>query len=621
MFNKIAGRSLWLFALLFADNVSNAQIFTIADGSGAGCQGVIFDSGGQGASGYSNNEDYTFTICPDVPGNAITLNFVSFNLDESGAPNTWDGLSIYDGANSGAPFLGTYQGTSLQSVAFTASTFNTSGCLTLVFQSNTVGTGVFAVTFSCGDSLCDPPTALATMSMPSPATVCAGGTLLFDGSGSFAFPGQQIVSYVWDFDDVAANNPIGSAVSHSFVQAGSHMVQLTVTDSSGCSSTNALGLEVLVGSAADFAGTTGAQVVCLGDSIQLIGGVVSLPYPVNTSVNYGDGLFLPDDVGSPFTSEMIVDQYPEGSTVQGSNSFNGICVDMEHTYMGDPVLQVTCPNGQLLMLHQQGGGGTYIGAANDMDDNSNPIPGECWHYCWSPTATNGTWVENSTTNTTVAGTPPSPALNPGTYEPVGTFDSLIGCPLNGTWTFSSTDLFGADNGFLCGWQLDLNVEQISDSTLVLTTYGAGCDSSFWSGTNISFTSSDCDSITVIPTEPGELVFTYTGINNFGCTFDTSVTITVLPESDPACNVSGILSLDHSGANLYPNPVDELLHFTHTEGLRSYSLFDTDGRLVLTGSITTSQGTTDIPLAGSVPGLYVLVVHGDTGTQRYRVLKR
>ena len=59
----------------------NAQgIFSITDGQISTCNGTLFDSGGQGGTGYQNNENYTVTICPDNPNDVITLDFQSFNL-------------------------------------------------------------------------------------------------------------------------------------------------------------------------------------------------------------------------------------------------------------------------------------------------------------------------------------------------------------------------------------------------------------------------------------------------------------------------------------------------------------------------------------------------------------
>ncbi|MFN9327581.1 MAG: proprotein convertase P-domain-containing protein, partial [Flavobacteriales bacterium] len=63
-----------------------------------------------------------------------------------------------------------------------------------------------------------------------------------------------------------------------------------------------------------------------------------------------------------------------------------VCVSMEHSFMGDLVVYLTCPNGQSVTFHQQGGGGTFIGGALD-GETVPPSPGECWEYCFSPFAT------------------------------------------------------------------------------------------------------------------------------------------------------------------------------------------------------------------------------------------
>ena len=70
-----------------------------------------------------------------------------------------------------------------------------------------------------------------------------------------------------------------------------------------------------------------------------------------------------------------------------------VCINFEHSFMGDLVISLTCPTGQSVVLHQQGGGGTNLG---DPDQAGGAqFPGIGWDYCWSPAATNGTWADNS----------------------------------------------------------------------------------------------------------------------------------------------------------------------------------------------------------------------------------
>ncbi len=91
------------------------------------CGGTFYDSGGP-LNDYSNNEDYTLVICPSTPGQYITVNFTSFNIE-----NNFDYLYIYDGIGSCGTCLGEFTGTTSPGT-ITASSSN--GCLTFQFQSD-----------------------------------------------------------------------------------------------------------------------------------------------------------------------------------------------------------------------------------------------------------------------------------------------------------------------------------------------------------------------------------------------------------------------------------------------------------------------------------------------------
>ena len=302
----------------------------------------------------------------------------------------------------------------------------------------------------------------------------------FNGSASTAQPGYTIQQYLWNFDDGSVDSTSGPIVDHVFTDDGEHVVQLYVTDDNGCKNLNLVDLQVLVSTTPNFGFTSESQSTCFGETVTMVGNAQPVTWTGIPDANFGDGVFLPDDVGLPFTSSLTFEQFDPGQTVTSMSDIESICVEMEHTYMGDLVLQVICPNGQTVILHQQGGGGTYLGAPNDFDSNEAPIFGECWEYCWDPNATNGTWIEN-TGNTTQAGTPPNNSLNPGTYESVQPMTNLIGCPLNGEWTYQSTDLWGADNGFICSWSINFNPAIIPDVTQFTPVIGADADSSVWSG--------------------------------------------------------------------------------------------------------------------------------------------
>lgn len=503
----------------------SAQQISITAGSATSCSGVIEDSGGPNGS-YSDNEDFTLTICPDVPGNVIYLTWFVFNLSTAG--NNDDNISIYDGDNTSATSLGSYTGSALQNLVVSGTVFNTTGCLTIVFHSNNTGIGDFAAGFQCTVP-CLNPTSVATMPEAVPALICQGEAVTFDGSGSTAQNNFNLVQYLWDFDDGTVDSTSGPVVTHIFDEDGEHVVQLYVTDDNDCRNLNLVDLQILVSTTPNFSPTDESVETCFGETVTLFGGAQPTTWTGIPDANFGEGIFLPDDVGLPFTSTLTFEQFDFGQQITSVSNILSICVEMEHTFMGDLVLQVICPNGQSMIFHQQGGGGTYLGEPNDTDSNEDPVFGACWEYCWSPTATNGTWVDNVTAggNTTVAGTPPSGSLNPGTYEPVQTFDNLLGCPLNGDWTYQSTDLWAADNGFICSWSIHFDPTIIPDVTTFTPSFGPEADSSAWvGGTTPDVISANGDTLTFTATAPGVYPFQYAVTDNFGCTYDTTITLTV-----------------------------------------------------------------------------------------------
>ncbi len=522
-------RSALVIPLLsLATFAATAQEFNISGGSATSCQGVIQDSGGPSGD-YSDNENFTFTICPDQPGNVVYLTWFVFNLSTAGQND--DNLTIYDGDNTSALSLGSYTGTALQNLIVSGTVFNTTGCLTLVFQSNGTGVGNFSAGFQCTVP-CQNPSAVATMTESMPALICQGESLTFDGTGSSS-PAGTIVQYLWDFDDGTMDSTTGPVIDHAFMDAGEHIVQLYVTDDNDCGNLNLVDLQILVSTTPSFLGTVESVETCLGATVDLTAVVNPVTWTGIPDANFGGGVFLPDDVGQPFTSSLTFTQFDPGQTITSESNILSICVDMEHTFMGDLVLQVICPNGQSMIFHQQGGGGTYIGAPNDFDSNQDPIFGECWHYCWDPLATNGTFVDNSnagTNNTTPAGTPASASLNPGTYEPVQPFSNLIGCPLNGEWTYQSTDLWGADNGFICSWEINFDPSIVPDVTSFTPDLGTvTSDSAYWSGPDLVYDPVDPLIAQATPSTPGTFNYQFYVMDNFGCIYDTTVSVTIAPQ--------------------------------------------------------------------------------------------
>ncbi|MBK8582443.1 MAG: PKD domain-containing protein [Flavobacteriales bacterium] len=420
--------------LVIGDQRILAQAFPIFNGTANTCVGAMLDSGGQGASGYSNNESITYTICPDTPGGAISLNFITFNLATNGAAPI-DFMAIYDGNSTGAPALGNWTGTGLQGQVVSASAGNPTGCLTVVFRSNNAGTGVFAATITCYQP-CARPTAVATQSA---LRICPGESVTFNSAGSFAAPGFSIASRRWDFGDGVILNNAAASVSHTYALPGAYTAQLYLLDNNGCASTNLVDLVTMVGTRPTFPGTNGTLTGCAGETLCLNGSVTGTEWNELPDPDLGGGVFLPDDVGQCFDSQVTFTQFIPGQTLNSVNDLLPLCINMEPSFIGDLVVNIISPTGQTVTMHQQGGGATFLGVPVDNDATPN-AQGTCWQYCFSPTANNGTWVDNA------GGT-----LASGTYESLNNLNGLVGSQLNGTWTLQISDLWASDNGFVCDW--------------------------------------------------------------------------------------------------------------------------------------------------------------------------
>lgn len=514
--------SLCLSALV-AYNAGAQTNVVIGNGVFESCGGAFLDSGGQGGAGYSNNENFTCTICPDTPGDVITVDFITFDLDESGPQNSWDSMTIYDGDNPGEGTLGTYNGTALQGLFVTATPLNTTGCLTFVFQSNGVGTGNFGGTITC-ETPCDRPVAEATYDAPANNRICVGDVINFDGTPSTAAPGFQIEEWLWDFGDGTTDDS-GPIVSHSWDEPGEYIVELYLIDDNGCASTNRISLQVLVATYPSWDPFYGDTNLCLGQELCLevepddyevtwTGPEVAYENLTNTP--------LPDNVGECFESEIEVAGFAPGQTLTNINDLQSINIAVEHSWLFDLVITVTCPSGESVILHQQmaePGGGNVGSNGTDLG-----IPNtEYYDYSWSNNATQGTWSEVATNET-------SGTLPEGDYNSLQPLEQLEGCDLNGTWSFQVCDLWGGDDGELSSWGLEFNPAIIPDVTEFTPDIGAGPDSSFWAydsnGLDVTFESADGNDICVLPTEEGVWPFTYSVTNNHGCQHDSTFTVTV-----------------------------------------------------------------------------------------------
>jgi gliding motility-associated-like protein len=503
-----------LLALFFVSFYTIAQEVAVGAGDQTGCEFFLVDNG-LSASDYGPNENSEMTICHDGSDQPlVNLYFAFFNLGAG------DQLSIYDGNSTSAPLIGTYTGVQIQSQNITST--NTDGCLTVVFTSDGDGSvGSFGAEVSC-EPPCIRPFAIITTSesVEDPIRICVGEEVTFDGSSSTFAEGVSLATWEWDFDDGATDNASWPSVTHSFAEPGAYIVQLHLTDDNECNSANLPDKLIFVATEPDFTLSADDNLVCVGQEVNLTGAAAPVTWTSLPEANFGGALFIPDDQSECFSSELIFSQFAPGAVVEDVNDILNFFINFEHSFMGDLVITFICPNGQALVVHDQGGSGTFLG--EPVDNDSDLEPGIGYDYYWSPTATNGTWADNA------GGTLPS-----GTYESSSDFSALLGCPLNGAWTVELCDMWGSDNGFIFDWSVNFDPSLYPDLITFTPSIGLGCDSTFWNGSFITETSADCNQISAVPTAPGTYTYTYTANDNHGCTYTSSVDVVAYPGPIPS----------------------------------------------------------------------------------------
>ncbi len=119
--------------------LGNAQAYNMGNGTINTCSGSFYDSGGAGGN-YANNQNFTYTICPNASGQCARVTFTAFNIEAN-----YDFLSIYNGPSSASPLIGTYTGNTNPGTIT-----STNGCLTFVFTSDiSINSTGWAATISC----------------------------------------------------------------------------------------------------------------------------------------------------------------------------------------------------------------------------------------------------------------------------------------------------------------------------------------------------------------------------------------------------------------------------------------------------------------------------------------
>jgi len=408
---------LSLLALLFTVS-SFSQTYNISTNNGqtiSTCSGDFYDSGGSGNS-YSNNENKSITFCSNSTTNTqVMLYFNSFDIDYS------DTMRIYDGANTSGALIVT--GNQIQNFF---NNFNslflfpvqstTSGCLTVTFKSDgsTTGSG-WDATVSC-TSVCQTVIASLDTLNTSPLItdsnyidVCYRDSVHFAGKGIYPQNGlvynqhDSLSTFIWDFGDGTIDT--GQFITHLYDTVRGHDVILKVIDQNGCESTNAISIRVRIsGNPIGF--LNALPDICANESVTINAGyntnsIVSLNEVQSyqfSSQHFDSTMFIPDGPNCPslcYYTDVMFNNFLPGQTITSASDILAICVNMEHSFVGDLDFTIICPNNQQTVLKTYiNSGGAWMGDPLDgppWDSNTFPCDptqnsvGVGWNYCWSLT--------------------------------------------------------------------------------------------------------------------------------------------------------------------------------------------------------------------------------------------
>jgi len=530
------------------------------------------DSGGL-AGGYGANENDTITFCPDGTGSKVFIAFginVGYTLDV----DVSDTIFLFDGPDATYPPLDTLNNVITPNgiPATAASWTNQSGCITVVFKSDGAveGTG-WDANIACGNlaqpfyihmegyingianGANDASNDLNPMDTGY-VDICFGDSVLFTATPYFPYePGG----------DSAATNGAG------YDQTGNHTVEWTFSDGTTSSNNDVwfnpparvgyfvtlkvqdsygifqyLYCKVRVSTIPSFITCTAEDtLLCLDQQTLLFGGVTpvdtvgvdGVPSTFPIGGVFAAQTYLPDGSGQNYTTTIDIAGFTPGGTITNATDIDKICISMEHSYIGDLEMMLTCPNGTTSVnifnaytgtgLYPGGFGGTNTFLGGAFDDNIGNI-GVCEEYCFSnATGALPAWVSGYNTTASTGPSAPGAMVVPGTYNPEETFGNLAGCDINGTWTITVRDNQSIDDGYICEWGIYF-IDSLNPNS---ETYVPEIFDEFWhSDPTIIVDGNNDTTIVIRPDTVGPFGYTFEVQDSYGCSYDTTIVVSVVP---------------------------------------------------------------------------------------------
>ncbi|WP_173021500.1 PKD domain-containing protein [Lewinella sp. W8] len=528
-----------LVVLFFLPALISAQNIRISQGGQENaCSGTFFDTGGPNGNTVGNGQFQEITLCADGSGAThMQLFFTELNIDGE--------MIIYNGQDATAPEITRINGSSNgQSFFVEAKLPNTSGCLFIRYNSTGIAPG-WAANINCVPA-CQPIEAILDSAIPAPVPavdgyidICPGepitltGRGIYDANNSVYAQSDATSIFTWNMQDGTILT--GQTITHTYEEPGGYVVQLTIEDVQGCTNSNRISQRIRVSPPPNFNLTPDFPTeICSDEAVSLTvkttgngsTGVVTEPQELsfNTSQTLTELTLLPDGDGAEYSSPLTFSNFRPGQTLERGSDIVRICARMEHSYLGDLDMWIECPDGSRLDLHRYDGNDNVDRQllGQGRENTTTPDPPET--YCWTATAPR-TMAEH-VTFFNVGDNQSMPGID---YAAEESFNTLIGCPLNGEWTLNIRDNIPRDNGSIYEWTIEFENSVYPDQetfTVPVSTV------SFVPNSAYPFYSTD--SIVVQQSNPGNVPIRIGSEDDFGCTYDTTIFLSVLPPMAPQC---------------------------------------------------------------------------------------
>ena len=256
-----------------------------------------------------------------------------------------------------------------------------------------------------------------------------------------------------------------------------------------------------------------------------------------TVFNYQPQYF---DSDFDYVNSINVSGY-DSPTITDCSILNSVFVNIEHSYLEDLTIELTCPNGTTIALFSNEifVGGSFLG--EPIDDDTT-FPGNGYTYKWTQNAdsTLAQWAYDSYVNN-------NNIIPAGAYLPSQSLCDLEGCPINGQWTLAVNDRFAWDNGNVFSWGLSF---ENNSSTETYDPMTSSYNTFSWSSNEFSLSNQSVIEATAIANTNNQGTIHYAYTNSAGCQVNRSKELTIIDVLPTVIAGNDISFIDT------PNPIAE-----------------------------------------------------------------